>query len=264
MKSVLTIAGSDSSGGAGIQADIKTIEANGVFATSAITAITAQNTCGVRSVQNIEPKIVADQIDAVFEDIRPSAVKIGMVSSVEIIQTIAERLRFHAAENVVLDPVMVATSGARLIEPDAICALQKHLLPLASVVTPNLPEAEVLCDFTISSQEACEKAAKKIAKTTNGAVLIKGGHSKNSADDYLLLQNGEGIWLRANRIETTNTHGSGCTLSSAIAAGLAKGLCTKSAVKQAKEYVRGAMAAGLDLGHGSGPLQHMWQFANKS
>ncbi len=259
MKSVLTIAGSDSSGGAGIQADIKTIESYGLFATSAITAITAQNTCGVRAVQDIDAAVVAAQIDAVFEDIRPDAVKIGMVSSVSIIATIAERLAFWEARNIVVDPVMVATSGARLIAEDAVAALREKLLPLATVVTPNIPEAEVLCGFAIEDDQDAQRAAREIAATIKGSVLVKGGHRSRAADDLLLTGNaGDAVWLRADRIDTCNTHGTGCTLSSAIACGLAQGNDVERAVRRAKGFVRGAMSTGLDLGKGSGPLDHMW------
>ncbi len=258
MKSVLTIAGSDSSGGAGIQADIKTIESYGLFATSAITAITAQNTLGVRAVQDIEASVVAAQIDAVFEDIRPDAVKIGMVSSSEIIKVIAQRLMEHKAANIVLDPVMVATSGARLIAEDAIDALKKYLLPLADVVTPNIPEAEVLSGLSIENDSDVEQAAARIASLTNGAVLVKGGHRSNAADDLLMEYEQPGRWLRSDRIVTVNTHGTGCTLSSAIASGLAQGNSVEVAVRRGKAFVRGAMSTGLNLGCGSGPLNHMW------
>lgn len=258
MKSVLTIAGSDSSGGAGIQADIKTIESYGLFATSAITAITAQNTKGVRSVQDIDPAVVAAQIDAVFEDIRPAAVKIGMVSSSAIIEIIADRLKAHGATNIVLDPVMVATSGARLIADDAICALKRYLLPIADVLTPNIPEAEVLAGMTIEDDGDVNAAACRISSLTSGAVLIKGGHRENAADDLLMEYRKAPVWLRSDRIVTVNTHGTGCTLSSAIASGLAQGNSIESAVRKGKAFVRGAMSTGLNLGGGSGPLDHMW------
>ncbi len=258
MKTVLSIAGSDSSGGAGIQADIKTIESYGLFAETAITAITAQNTCGVCAVQDIDPAVVAAQIDAVFEDIRPDAVKIGMVSSANIIAVIAERLRAHEASNIVLDPVMVATSGSRLIAEQAVAALIEHLVPLATVITPNMPEAQVLCGFAVEDDEAMQRAAQAIAQNTNGAVLIKGGHRSDTADDLLVLPDGILSWLRAKRIDTENTHGTGCTLSSAIACGLAQGNTIEQAVRRAKGFVRGAMSTGLNLGQGNGPLNHMW------
>ncbi len=262
MKSVLTIAGSDSSGGAGIQADIKTIESYGLFATCAITAITAQNTLGVTAVQDVDVDVVAAQIDAVFDDIRPDAVKIGMVSSAQIIRVIAEKLQERKATNIVLDPVMVATSGARLIVEDAVEALQRDLLPLATVVTPNIPEAEVLVGFTIADDAAAERAAALIAKRTNGSVLVKGGHRENAADDLLVQPGRDPLWLRASRIATENAHGTGCTLSSAIASGLATGDSVEVAVRRGKAFVRGAMSTGLDLGSGSGPLDHMWCHEN--
>ena len=253
MKAVLSIAGSDSSGGAGIQADIKTIASYGLYAETVITAITAQNTCGVRAVQDISP-----EIDAVFEDIRPDAVKIGMVSSAQIINVIAERLRFHQARNVVVDPVMVATSGSRLIEQQAVDALVSNLVPLADVITPNMPEAEVLCGFPVVDDEGMMQAAKLLSGKTNGAVLVKGGHRADTADDLLVLPDGRHAWLRAKRIATGNTHGTGCTLSSAIASGLAQGNGIEQAVRRAKGFVRGAMSTGLNLGQGNGPLNHMW------
>ena len=258
MKTVLSIAGSDSSGGAGIQADIKTIASYGLYAETAITAITAQNTCGVRAVQDVSPEVVGAQIDAVFEDIRPDAVKIGMVSSAQIINVIAERLRFHQASNVVLDPVMVATSGSRLIEQQAVDALVSNLVPLADVITPNMPEAEVLCGFPVVDDDGMMQAAKLLSGKTNGAVLVKGGHLADTADDLLLLPDGRHAWLWAKRIVTSNTHGTGCTLSSAIASGLAQGNGIEQAVRRAKGFVRGALSTGLDLGQGSGPLDHMW------
>ncbi len=258
MKVVLSIAGSDSSGGAGIQADIKTIQSYGLFAETAITAITAQNTRGVRAVQDVSPDVVAAQIDAVFEDIRPDAVKIGMVSSAAIIQVIAQRLQVHHASNIVVDPVMVATSGSRLIAEDAVQALTTQLVPLATVITPNMPEAEVLCGFPVSNDDDMQRAAERIAREASGAVLVKGGHLSDAADDLLALPGGQLIWLRARRIASENTHGTGCTLSSAIACGLAQGNTVEQAVRRAKGFVRGAMSTGLNLGKGSGPLNHMW------
>lgn len=263
MNAVLSIAGSDSSGGAGIQADIKTIAAHGLFAETAITALTAQNTLGVRSVMEATPRIVADQIDAVFEDIPPAAVKVGMVSSAEIIEVIAERLSAHRARNVVVDPVMVATSGSRLIDEGAVSALADALVPLADIVTPNMPEAEVLAGFPVVDDDSMLRAANAIveraaAKGGATAVLVKGGHGTASADDVLVLSDGSHRWFRAARIDTANTHGTGCTLSSAIASGLAQGKTLEEAVADAKEYVRGALSTGLDLGRDSGPLDHMW------
>lgn len=263
MKAVLSIAGSDSSGGAGIQADIKTIAAHKLFAETAITALTAQNTLGVTGVREVEPPFVAAQIDAVFDDIRPDAVKIGMVSSAAIIEAVAERLAAHGARNVVVDPVMVATSGARLIDEDAVAALRARLLPLADVVTPNIPEAEVLCGFPIADEAAMERAARQLIGMCGGAALVKGGHGANDANDVLALPNGTVRWFRAPAIDTGNTHGTGCTLSSAIACGLAAGKDMAEAVAGAKAYVTGALAAGLNLGRGSGPLDHMWAWGGR-
>ena len=247
MKTALTIAGSDSSGGAGIQADLKTFLANGVYGMSAITALTAQNTCGVRSVLNSTPEFLCDQLDAIFEDIFPDAVKIGMVSSAELIEIIAAKLKFRRAKNIVVDPVMVATSGARLIDEDAVKTLEEKIFPLAKIVTPNLPELEKISDEKISSPHDMEKAAQKIFDQYGCAVLAKGGHSSDDADDFLF--DGTGNWFRARRIDTQNTHGTGCTLSSAIAANLAKGYDLKKSVGRAKIYLTGALAAGF-VDHG--------------
>ncbi len=255
MKTALTIAGSDSSGGAGIQADIKTMTANGVYATSAVTALTAQNTTGVRAVFETTSEFLGEQIDAVFEDIRPDAVKIGMVASKELIKTIADRLKYHKAENIVVDTVMVATSGARLIEEDAIETLKEYLIPLASVITPNIPEAQVLAGIDILSEDDMVNAAKIIGDTYNCAILLKGGHSVSDAND-LLYAKGEYKWFKGKRIDNPNTHGTGCTLSSAIAANLAKGYGLIESVQRAKEYISGALNAMLDLGKGSGPMNH--------
>ncbi len=265
MKVVLSIAGSDSSGGAGIQADIKTIAAHGLFAETAVTALTAQNTLGVAGVLEATPEFVASQIDAVFEDIRPDAVKVGMVSSAAIIRAIAERLRAWGARNVVVDPVMVATSGSRLIDEAAVAALSDELLPLARVVTPNMPEAAVLADRPVVDDASMLEAARIVScglaeAGGDAAVLVKGGHGTATADDLLFEAGGGVHWLRAERIPTRNTHGTGCTLSSAIACGLAEGKDLLQAVSDAKEYVRGALSAGLDLGRGSGPLDHMWRY----
>ena len=257
MKTALSIAGSDSSGGAGIQADLKTMTMNGVFAMTAITALTAQNTTGVQAIQETTPEFLAQQLDAVFTDIRPDAVKIGMVSSPELIRTIAERLRFYHAENIVVDPVMVATSGARLIRPEAVDTLTQELLPLASVVTPNIPEAELLSGCTIHSREEMEAAARAIGVAYGCAVLLKGGHSVQDAND-LLYDGGSFRWFEGKRIDNPNTHGTGCTLSSAIAANLAKGFSLPESVRRAKAYISGALAAMLDLGQGSGPMNHAW------
>ena len=255
MRTALTIAGSDSSGGAGIQADIKTMTANGVYAMSAITALTAQNTTGVTDIMEVTPEFLKAQLDCIFTDIRPDAVKTGMVSASALIEVIAERLRFYGAENLVVDPVMVATSGARLISEDAIGTLKKELLPLAKVITPNIPEAEVLSGRTVASEKDMEAAAKEIYEKYGCGVLCKGGHSINDAND-LLYDGKEMIWFKGKRINNPNTHGTGCTLSSAIASGLAKGYDLPTAVRSAKNYISCALAALLDLGKGSGPMNH--------
>ncbi|WP_353936104.1 bifunctional hydroxymethylpyrimidine kinase/phosphomethylpyrimidine kinase [uncultured Bifidobacterium sp.] len=279
MPPVLTVAGSDSSGGAGIQADLKTMMANGVFGMSAITSLTAQNTTGVRAVQNADPAILADQIDAVFEDIPPMAVKIGMVSSAALIETIADRLTAHQARNIVLDPVMVATSGAKLIDDDAVAALTTRLFPLATVITPNMPETEALLaqtmqertseddtEFTrllsegIRTEADMETAARTLAEHFGCAVLVKGGHGIKDANDVLVEPDGTVTWFTSPRIDNPNTHGTGCTLSSAIASHLALGETLPQAVRSAKDYLTGALAEQLDLGHGSGPMDHAWRW----
>lgn len=255
MKTALTIAGSDSSGGAGIQADIKTMMANGVYAMSAITALTAQNTTGVTDIMNVTPEFLAKELDSIFTDIYPDAVKIGMVSSSDIIKTISEKLRQYHARNIVVDPVMVATSGAKLIEDEALFSLTKHLLPISTVLTPNIPEAEILAQMTIKSEEDMVRAAKKISDTYHCSVLCKGGHQVQDAND-LLYHNGSYKWFYGKRINNPNTHGTGCTLSSAIASNLAKGYELEIAVERAKSYISGALADMLDLGKGSGPMNH--------
>ena len=257
MKTALTIAGSDSSGGAGIQADIKTMTVNGVYATSAITALTAQNTTGVYGILESTPEFLANQLDCIFTDIFPDAVKTGMVSSTALIAVIADKLRQYGARNIVVDPVMVATSGARLISEEAVDALKEKLLPLATLLTPNIPEAEVLSGMTISDPAGMERAARAISEQYGCAVLCKGGHQISDADD-LLWREGAGIWFRGRRIQNSNTHGTGCTLSSAIASNLAKGYDLDQSVRRAKDYISGALAAMLDLGHGSGPMDHMF------
>ena len=262
MKTALTIAGSDCSGGAGIQADIKTMTMNGVYAMSAITALTAQNTTGVRKIQESTPEFLEQQIDAVFEDIFPDAVKIGMVSSSEIVCVIADRLKYHKAKNIVVDPVMVATSGSSLMKTDAVKTLIDVLLPIATLVTPNIPESEVLSGISIENKEDMQMAAKTIGDKYSCAVLLKGGHSINDAND-LLYANGEFKWFYGKRIDNPNTHGTGCTLSSAIAANLAKGFNVSDSVRKAKEYISDALAAGLDLGQGSGPLMHNFDLNEK-
>lgn len=262
MKTALTIAGSDCSGGAGIQADLKTMTMNGVYAMSVITALTAQNTTGVRGVQEVTPDFLVQQIDAVFEDIRPDAVKIGMVSSGDLIKVISERLSKYNAENIVLDTVMVATSGARLISEDAIDTLKEHLIPLATLITPNIPEAQVLADMTIQSEDDMLRTAEKIAKTYTCAVLLKGGHSINDAND-LLYRDGSYKWFKGKRIDNPNTHGTGCTLSSAIAANLAKGCDLDTSVQRAKDYISGALSYMLDLGEGAGPMNHAFDLTGE-
>ncbi len=262
MKTALTIAGSDSSGGAGIQADIKTMITNGVFATSAITALTAQNTTGVQGIYEVTPEFLKMQIDCIFTDIRPDAVKIGMVSSVGLITAIAEKLEEYKAENIVVDPVMVATSGARLISEDAVGALKENLLPMATVLTPNIPEAEVLSGMQIKTEEDMIRAAEQISKSYHCAVLCKGGHQLNDAND-LLYQNGGYRWFNGRRIDNPNTHGTGCTLSSAIASNLAKGYDLDVSVERAKAYISGALSAMLDLGKGSGPMNHGFDLSGK-
>ncbi len=258
MKKVLTIAGSDCSGGAGIQADLKTIAAHKLYGMSVLTALTAQNTTGVYGVLEATPDFVAAQLDAVFTDIVPDAVKIGMVSSEAIIKAIAERLSFYKAENIVVDPVMVSTSGSRLLSEGAISALREGLFPLAALLTPNIPEAEALCGFSIKGEADMMKAAEMIGRECDTAVLVKGGHLINDAMDYLYTKEG-GEWFRAERIDNPNTHGTGCTLSSAIACGLAQGKTLPESIKAAKEYLTGALRAGLDLGKGSGPLDHVYR-----
>ena len=257
MKTALTIAGSDSSGGAGIQADIKTMTANGVYAMSAVTALTAQNTTGVYGILESTPEFLANQLDCIFTDIFPDAVKTGMVSSTGLIEVIADKLKQYKAKNIVVDPVMVATSGSRLISQEAVDALKELLLPLATVLTPNIPEAEVLSGLTISGPADMEKAAQAIGETYGCAVLCKGGHDLNDAND-LLWRNGTCKWFHGRRIDNPNTHGTGCTLSSAIASNLAKGCDLDTAVERAKAYLSGALAAMLDLGAGQGPMDHLF------
>lgn len=261
MRTVLSIAGSDSSGGAGIQADIKTMTMNGVYAMTAITALTAQNTTGVMAISNVTPKFLEQQIEAIFEDIRPDAIKIGMVSSSCLIKSIAKQLNKYRAKNIVLDPVMVATSGARLIDEDAVETLKNELMPLATVVTPNICEARILSGVNINSKEEMLIAAEKINKRYHCSILLKGGHSESDAND-LLYENGNITWFEGERIDNPNTHGTGCTLSSAIAAGLAKDYDLKEAVRCAKEYITGAIASKLNLGKGSGPLNHAYKITN--
>lgn len=257
LKTALTIAGSDSSGGAGIQADIKTMTMHGVFAMSAVTALTAQNTLGVRSIMEASPEFLADELDAVFLDIYPDAVKTGMVASSKLICTISNKLKEYSAKNIVVDPVMVATNGAKLICDEAIETLQKELLPMATVLTPNIPEAEVLSGMKIQTEKAMEEAAKKIFESFGCAVLLKGGHDLNDANDLLWSEKGS-EWFFGKKIENPNTHGTGCTLSSAIASNLALGRDLSDSVKRAKDFVSDALASMLDLGRGKGPMNHMF------
>jgi len=256
LKTALTIAGSDSSGGAGIQADIKTMTCNGVYAMSAITAITAQNTTGVQGIFEVSPDFLAMQISSVFDDIRPDAVKIGMVSSAGLINVIAERLLHYKAEKIVLDPVMVSTSGTKLIADKALKILKEKLLPLADLVTPNIPEAEILSEMRIDKAIDMEEAAGHISEKYGCSVLLKGGHNINDANDFLYEKSGNKVWFNGKRIDNPNTHGTGCTLSSAIAANLAKGCTLEQSVKNAKDYISSALAAMLNLGQGSGPMMH--------
>lgn len=257
MNKVLTIAGSDCSGGAGIQADMKTMAAHKVYGMSVITSLTAQNTTGVYGVLDIDPKFVAKQIDCVFQDIVPEAVKIGMVSNSKIIEVIVDKLKEYKAKNIVVDPVMISTSGSKLLSDEAIDVLKNKLIKIATIITPNIPEAEVLSGMTIKTQEDMLDSAKKISKMSDGAVLIKGGHLVNDAID-LLYRDGEYRWFTSERINNNNTHGTGCTLSSAIASNLSKGYSLEDSIEKAKEYLTGALRDGLDLGKGSGPLNHMY------
>ena len=234
---------------------MKTMAMNGVYGMTAITALVAQNTTEVKSIVECAPEFLAQQLDCVFTDIFPDAVKTGMVANSSLIETIAERLRFYGAKNIVVDPVMVATSGGRLIDEEAVDTLKRCLLPLAAVTTPNIPEAEILSGMAIQNRGDMEAAARQIGEAYGCAVLLKGGHSVSDASDYLCAK-GMGQWFEGRRVETLNTHGTGCTLSSATAANLAKGFGLEAAVRRAKEYISGALAAGLDLGKGSGPMDH--------
>ncbi|MBQ9846128.1 MAG: bifunctional hydroxymethylpyrimidine kinase/phosphomethylpyrimidine kinase [Oscillospiraceae bacterium] len=262
MKKALSIAGSDCSGGAGIQADIKTMTMNGVYAMSVLTALTAQNTTGVSAIMEVTPEFLQQQLDAVFEDIFPDAVKIGMVSSAPLIGVIADRLKHYNAKNIVVDPVMVATSGSALIKNDAVEVMTQKLLPLATLVTPNIPEAEVLSGTVIHTKEDMLAAAKLIGDKSGISVLLKGGHSINDAND-LLYTDGKFVWFEGRRVDNPNTHGTGCTLSSAIASNLAKGFTLEESVKRSKDYISGALGAMLDIGRGSGPLMHNFNLAGE-
>jgi hydroxymethylpyrimidine/phosphomethylpyrimidine kinase len=256
---VLSIAGSDSGGGAGIQADLKTFAALGCFGMTAITALTAQNTLGVRSIHAVPLQILADQIDAVVEDIGVDAVKIGMLHSADTVRTVAAALRRHGLAKVVLDPVMIATSGAKLIDDQAIEVLVRELFPLAAVVTPNLDEAALLVGQPLHSEADMQAAAHQLIERGANAVLLKGGHlAGDTVSDLLLARGAQPLWMRAPRIASGNTHGTGCTLSSAIASQLALGADLVRAVEGARAFVRGALESGADVrtGAGSGPLNH--------
>lgn len=255
VKKVLTIAGSDCSGGAGIQADIKAITVHKMYAMSVITALTAQNTTGVYGIEEATPEFVSSQIDCVFKDIRPDAVKVGMVSNSKIIGAIAKKLTEYKAENIVVDPVMISTSGSKLLSDEAIEALITKLIPLATVITPNIPEAGVLCGFEIKNEEGMIKAAEKISEKLKGAILVKGGHLKGYATD-ILYKDGKVTYFKGEKINNPNTHGTGCTLSSAIACNLAKDESLEESIKNAKEYLTGAIRSNLDIGEGRGPLEH--------
>ena len=257
MKTALSIAGSDCSGGAGIQADMKTMTMHGVYAMTAITALTAQNTTGVSAILEVTPDFLQQQIDAVFDDIRPDAVKIGMVPTAALVEVIARRLRAYQAEHVVVDPVMVATSGSVLAQDSAVGRMRAGLFPLAEVITPNIPEAEILSGMQIRTPQQMEQAAEAIGRSSGCAVLCKGGHQIQDAND-VLWQDGTLTWFHARRIDNPNTHGTGCTLSSAIASNLARGMDLKTAIERAKEYLCGALSSMLDLGRGSGPLDHLF------
>lgn len=263
MKKALTIAGSDSSGGAGIQADLKTFAAHGVFGMSVITAVTAQNTQGVFAVQDISMEVIKKQIDAIFTDIEVDGLKIGMVSQIDTIKIIADRLKEYRPKNVVLDPVMVSKSGYHLLQPDAKEALINELLPLATVVTPNIPEAEVITGMHIETLKDMEKAALLIYKMGPKYVLIKGGHLENDATD-ILFDGNDYISFESKRIETKNTHGTGCTLSSAIASNLAKGNSIEASIQKAKDYITTAIKNSLSIGKGVGPTNHFYELYEKA
>lgn len=258
MHKSLTIAGSDSSGGAGIQADLKTMTVLGVYGMSAITALTAQNTTGVQSIFEVTPKFLEDELDSIFTDIFPDSVKIGMVSNADLIRVISKKLREYNAKNIVVDPVMVSTSGSKLMKDGAKDTLFSELFKVADIITPNIPEAEALTGQSIKSKDDMVKAAKKIGEFFDGYILLKGGHSTDDADDFL-YKNSEKIWIKGEHIENPNTHGTGCTLSSAIASYLAMGHDVPESVHLAKEFITGAISAKLDLGKGRGPLNHMWK-----
>ena len=259
MRTALTIAGSDSSGGAGIQADLKTMTSLGVYGASGICALTAQNTLGVEGVVATDPSFIELQMDCVFSDIRPDAVKIGMLPTPGAVHAVARGLARHGARRVVLDPVMVATSGASLSEDAAVEALVSELLPLSDVVTPNIAEAEVLCGHPVESLRDMSRAGAEIAARGCRAVLVKGGHIEGEESaDVLVCSDGREEWFTSPRVDTGDTHGTGCTLSSAIASYLALGEDLPGAIRRGKAYLHGALRAGSGLGRGSGPVNHMW------
>lgn len=262
-RTALTIAGSDSGGGAGIQADIKTLEANGVYAMSAVTALTAQNTLGVQGVFPVTAECLRQQIESVFSDIFPDAVKIGMLAEGVLAETVLECLEKYRVKHLVIDPVLLSSSGMPLLDKQAVRVLKTGLFPKAEVITPNLPEAEFLTGSKIDSRQDMERAAKLLAEKYQTAVVLKGGHAGGEADDLLCLD-GKKIWIRGKRIINPNTHGTGCTFSSAIAAGLAKDCTVEDSVRRAKTYIQRAIEAGLDLGRGNGPLEHSIGFIGES
>ncbi len=263
MKTALTIAGSDSIGGAGIQADIKTMCCLGVYAMSAVTALTAQNTTAVKSIAETDSDFLDLQLDCIFEDIFPDAIKTGMISNPKQIKVISDKLTKYDAQNIVVDPVMMSTSGSKLASNNAVTSAKERLFPIADLITPNIPEAEILSDTKISSRNDMEKAVKIISLKYGCSVLCKGGHSLNNADD-ILFHDGYIIWYKAEKVYNSNAHGTGCTLSSAIASYLALGETLEESVRKAKKYITGALRAGLDLGKGNGPLAHNYKMTERS
>ena len=259
MKTALTIAGSDSSGGAGIQADLKTMIVNGVYGMSVITALTAQNTMGVKQILEVDKEFIGLQLDSIFEDIFPDAIKIGMVTSIETVDIISEKLRLYKAKNIVLDPVMISTSGSKLMQEEAIKTLKEKLFTIATLITPNIFEAEALTRIKINNKNDMLNAAEILHNSYLCAVLIKGGHMSESSDDLLLYDRGI-KWFESERINNPNTHGTGCTLSSAIASNLAKGLSLEESVERAKRYIVGAIKDGMNIGKGHGPLNHGYKY----
>ncbi len=262
MRTVLTIAGSDCSGGAGIQADLKTIAAHGLYGMSVITALTAQNTTGVYGIQEAEPEFLKKQLDCIFTDIYPDAVKIGMLASKPLIEVVLEAIREYKPRHIVVDPVLISTSGRRLLAEEAEMSL-RELLTFAELITPNIPEAETISGEKIENEQDMETVAGKLEKQYHAAVLVKGGHKAGGADD-ILCKAGAVDWYRGERLDNPNTHGTGCTLSSAIACGLAQGKTLEVSVREAKEYLTGAIRADLKLGRGNGPLDHNWKWMEKA